>query len=253
MEQNKNNSKEYYVIDLAHIAKTIWHRAWLVVIVSIITAVLGFSYAKFGVTPTYASTIMLYVNNSSFDVGDIGFSISSSEITAAQSLVKTYSVLLKNRTTLQRVVEHTGTSYTWNDLYYMIEASPVDDTEVMGVRVLCDDPKDAELIANGIAEVLPKRVSEIVEGSSMEVVDYAIAASSPIEPNVKHYAFSGFMIGMLLSIGFLVVVALRDNTIHSEEYVTETYDYPILAKVPDLLNIGSNKYGYYSQSKKNSR
>lgn len=253
MEQSKYNSKEYYVIDLAHIAKTIWHKVWVVVIVSILTAVIGFSYAKFGVTPTYASSIMLYVNNSSFDVGDIGFSISSSEITAAQSLVKTYSVLLKNRTTLERVVEETGVSYTWNDLYYMIEASPVDDTEVMGVTVLSDDPKEAEIIANGIAEVLPKRVSEIVEGSSMEVVDYAIAATSPIEPNVKHYAFTGFMIGLLLSVGALVVIALRDNTIHSEEYVTETYEYPILARVPDLLNIGTNKYGYYQQSKKNNR
>lgn len=253
MEQSKFNSKEYYVIDLAHIVKTIWHRAWLVIIVSVLTAVIGFSYAKFGVTPTYASSIMLYVNNSSFDVGDIGFSISSSEITAAQSLVKTYSVLLKNRTTLQRVVEHTGTSYTWNDLYYMIEASPVDETEVMGVKVICDDPKEAELIANGIAEVLPKRVSEVVEGSSMEVVDYAIASDVPIAPNLKHYTFTGFMIGMLLSVAFLVIVALRDNTIHSDEYVVETYDYPILARVPDLLNIGSNKYGYYSQSKKKTR
>ena len=253
MEQNKINTKEYYVIDLAHIVKTIWQKAWLVVIISVLSAAIGFSYARFGVTPTYSSTIMLYVNNSSFDVGDIGFSISSSEITAAQSLVKTYSVLLKNRTTLQRVVEHTGTSYTWNDLYYMIEASPVDDTEVMGVSVICDDPKESELIANGIAEVLPKRVSEIVEGSSMEVVDYAIASTSPIAPNLKHYTFIGFVIGMLLSVAFLVVVAVRDNTIHSDEYITEMYDYPILAKVPDLLNMGSSKYGYYSQSKKNKK
>jgi hypothetical protein len=40
-------------------------------------------------------------------------------------------------------------------------------------------------------------------------------------------------------------MALLDNTVHDEDYVIKTYDYPILAKVPDLLDSGTKKYGYY--------
>jgi hypothetical protein len=36
-----------------------------------------------------------------------------------------------------------------------------------------------------------------------------------------------------------------DNTIHDEEYVINTYGLPILAKVPNLMDSGSKKYGYY--------
>lgn len=250
MEQVKTNNREYYVIDFAHVLKSVWHRIWVVAIVSVLTAAIAFSIAAFAITPTYSSSIMLYVNNSSFTVGDLGFSISSSEISAAQSLVKTYTVLLKNRTTLEKIIDETGVSHTWEELYDMIEAAPVNETEIMEVTVTCEDPYEAETLANGIAKILPQRVSEIVEGSSMEVVDSAIAINKKVAPNITQYTAIGFVLGVLLSVAVLVVFALLDNTIHDEEYILNNYEYPILAKIPDLLNTGTKKYGYYKYSNK---
>lgn len=245
MEQKKNNTKEYFVIDVSHIIKTLLRRAWVIVLVSFIGAGIGFSVASFAIAPTYSSSIMLYVNNSSFTVGDIGFSISSSEISAAQSLVKTYTVLLKNRTTLEDVIDATGVSYNWKELYDMIEAAPVNETEIMGVTVTCKDPYEAAKIANGIAKILPRRISEVVEGSSMEVVDSAIPLKNKVGPSITGFTAAGFILGFLLSAVCFVVVALLDNTIHDEEYILNTYDYPILAKIPDLLETPTKKYGYY--------
>ena len=108
MDKIEKNTKDYFVVDLAYIAKVIWEKIWFVVIASLVMAVIGFSVSAFLITPTYSSSVMLYVNNSSFTVGDLGFSISSSELTAAQSLAKTYTVLLKNRTTLERLIDETG-------------------------------------------------------------------------------------------------------------------------------------------------
>lgn len=251
--ENKNtnsNAKDYYVIDLIHIAKSVLPRAWIIVICSFLSAAIAFSIAAFAITPTYSSSIMLYVNNTSFSVGDLGFSISSSEISAAQSLVKTYTVLLKNRTTLEKVIEATGVTYDWEELYEMIEASPVNETEIMEVTVTSTDPNEAKKIANGIAKILPQRVSEIVEGSSMEVVDSAIAVNKKVAPNITKFTAIGFVIGVLLSVAALVVLALFDNTIHDEEYILNNYGYPILAKIPDLINTGTKKYSYYNSYKK---
>lgn len=245
MDRIEKNTKDYNVVDIAHIIKVVWHRIWVIAIVSILTAVLGFSISAFAIAPTYSSSIMLYVNNSSFDVGDLGFSISSSELTAAHSLAKTYTVLLKNRTTLQRLIDETGVQYTWEDVYDMIDSRPVNETEVLQVTVTCKDPYEAELIANGIAKVLPQRIAEIVEGASMEVVDSAIADTEKVAPNITMYTAVGFIVGALLSMAALIVMALMDNTVHDEEYVIKTYDYPILAKVPDLNESETKKYGYY--------
>lgn len=250
MERHEKNTKDYYVIDLAHIVKVIWQRLWVVVLVSVLTTAIGFSMAAFVIPPTYSSSIMLYVNNSSFSVGDLGFSISSSELTAAQSLAKTYTVLLKNRTTLERLINEIHTDYTWEEIYDMIESGPVNETEVMQVTVTCRNPYDAQRIANGIAKVLPQRVAEIVEGATMEVVDSAVVELEKVAPSVAAYTAVGFLLGVLLSVLVLVIIALMDNTVHDEEYVIRAYDYPILAKVPSLNATGGKKYGYtyYSRS-----
>ncbi len=253
MESQENIKSEYYVVDLAHIVKTIWKKIWVVIISSVLAAVVGFSIAAFAIAPTYSSSIMLYVNNSSFSVSDIGFSISSSEISAAQSLVKTYTVILKNRTTLERVIDETGVKYDWEELSEMIEAEPVNETEVMGVTVICESPKDAQIIANGIAKILPQRISEIVEGSSMEVVDSAVVNHQKIAPSTTKYTAIAFILGAMASIIYLVIYAMLDNTIHDEEYVIKNYDYPILAKIPNLVESNNRKYGYYKKYSSNNQ
>ncbi len=244
MERVEKNTKDYYVVDLAHVVKVVWQRIWVVALVSAITTVLGFSVAAFAIAPTYSSSVMLYVNNSSFNVGDLGFSISSSELTAAQSLAKTYTVLLKNADTLERLIDETGVNYTWEEIYDMIESGPVNETEVMQVTVTCGDPYEAQKIANGIATILPQRIAEIVEGASMEVVDSARVDTDKVAPSITLYTAVGFLVGVLLSMASLIVMALLDNTIHDEEYVIKTYGYPILAQVPNLVDGGTKKYSY---------
>lgn len=249
MDKNEKITKDYYVVDLAYIVRAIWQKKWILVTVSLILAAIGFSLAAFVIAPTYSASVMLYVNNSSFTMGDLGFSISSSELTAAQSLAKTYTVLLKNRTTLERLIDETGVDYTWEDVYDMIQSGPVNETEVMSVTVTCKDPYEAEKIANGIAVVLPQRVAEIVEGASMEVVDSAIADTQKVGPSITMYTIVGFLLGAIISIVVMIIMVLLDNTIHDEEYVIKTYNYPILAKIPDLLDAGTRKYGYYYKEK----
>lgn len=249
MDNAGKNTKDYYVVDMAHVVKAVWQRIWIVAFVSILTTILGFLIATFAITPTYSSSIMLYVNNSSFNVGDLGFSISSSELTAAQSLAKTYTVLLKNRTTLERLIDETGMDeYDWEDIYSMIESGPVNETEVMQVTVTCTRADHAARIASGIAKVLPQRVAEIVEGASMEVVDSAIVEHEKVAPSITAYTATGFFVGVLLSVAMLMILALMDNTVHDDDYVIKTYNYPILAKIPSLTGPSSKRYGYSYRS-----
>lgn len=237
-----NKTNEYYTIDVMHITKTIKQRLWAILLCGLLVAALGFSLAAFVITPAYSSTVMLYVNNS---LGNKDFSISASEITAAQSLVKTYREILINHTTLEMVIEETGVSYTYLELYDMIEATPAGDTEIIKVTVTAADPYEAAKIANGIAEVLPIRVGKIIKGATMEVVDTAVPVLDKVSPSITLYTAVGLAIGLIMSTIILVIVALADDTIHDEDYVLQNYEYPVLAKIPNLIAVGNKHYGYY--------
>lgn len=245
MENKERVNREYYTIDILHVMRELWNKVWMIIISAVLAAGVGFSIAAFIITPKYSSSILLYVNNSSFSLGNTSFSISSSEITAAQSLVKTYSEILTNRTTLERIIDKTNVDYNYKELAKMIVAAPSNETEIMRVTVTGTDPYEASRIANCVAEVLPVRIAEIIDGASMEVVDSAIPNLEKISPSITRYTAIGLIIGLLLSIASISVAAILDDTIHSEDYILETYDYPILAKIPDLLSDSKGKYGYY--------
>ena len=254
---NKINS-ENYAIDVLQILKALWQKAWLIVICAILAAGVGFSYARFFITPTYSSSILLYVNNSSISLGSMSFDLSASDINASRSLVDTYTELLKNRTTLERVIAKTGVPYSYRHLNGMIVAAPSNETEIMKITVTSTDPYEAANIANGIAEVLPERISEIIDGATMEVVDSAIPILDKVAPSITRYTALGLFLGIFASAGLIAVGSIMDDTIHDEEFVLQNFECPILAKIPNLLETGNKRYGYkrygyyykYKQEKK---
>lgn len=250
MKNDNSKKQEYYVVDFLHIVRSVWHRIWLVVLAAILAGAVGFSYATFFITPKYSSAVMLYVNNSSL-LGNTTFSISSSELTAAQGLVKTYTVILKNRTTLNQVIRKSGLDYSYEELYHMIDASSVNETEVLRVKVTADDPYEAATLANAIADVLPRRISDIIEKSSMKIVDLAVVDTQKVSPSITKYTELGALLGAFVVLVILVIAAILDGTIHDEDYLLNNYDYPILAKVPNLLGNSEKQYAYYYQKKKN--
>ena len=104
------------------------------------------------------------MNNSSFSFGSTSFSISSSELSASNSLVNTYIYILKSRTTLEDVISKAGLPYTYEELSKMITTNAVSGTAAFDVTVRSLSPTEAEHIANTIAQVLPERIAEIVDG-----------------------------------------------------------------------------------------
>lgn len=238
-----NQKKDYIEIDLLHVMKLLWRRAWAIVLVMLLGGGAAFAYTYYLVTPLYQASALMYVNNSSITVGST--SVSLSDLSASKTLVDTYIVILKTRLTLNEVIEQAGLDYSYEDLRDMISASPVNSTEIFEITVTSPYPAEAELVANTIVRVLPEKISEIMDGSSVRTVDYAVQPTEKSSPSITGNTAIGLLIGMVLSCGAIVLLDLMDEQIRGEEYLTETYNLPVLAAVPDLMKSGeSSKYGY---------
>ena len=252
------DNKEYLEIDLLRLVKALWHRAWAVVLAIFLCGVAGFTWSAYLATPLYKAETLLYVNNSSFSVGSTSFSISSSELTAAQSLVNTYLVILKTRMTLDEVIREAELDYTYEELSDMISAGAINSTEVFEIAVTSDDPEEAERIANTIAEVLPDKISDIVDGSSVRIVDYAIVPSQWDSPNVMQFTAVGMVLGFAISCAVIIILKLCDRIIRTEDYLMQNYELPVLACIPELSpekktgGYGYYSHGYYTRQKSQS-
>ncbi len=239
-----SKSRDYYEIDLMQIFHTLWHRKWVIFLAAVLGGALLFSFSAFLVTPKYEAQAMLYVNNSNISVGGASFSISNADLIAAQHLVDTYIVILNSRSVLNEVINDARLEYDYEELKDMLSAKPVNKTEIFSITVTSDSPREAELIANTIVEVLPGKISDIVDGSSVRTVDYAVIPTEKAYPSITKFTAMGVLLGFLVSCFILIIRMLTDTLIHNEDYLMETYGLPVLAVIPNLFD--DSKFDYYS-------
>ena len=249
MNRNANGELE---INLLQLVRALWGKAWAIALAAVIGAGSFLGFTAIFVTPLYESTSLMYVNSNDISVGSTKLSISAAELSAAQSLVETYIVILNTRTTLETVIEKTGVTYDYEDLREMISAESVNSTEVFSITVTSPDPKEAELLANTIAQVLPERIASIVEGSSARIVDYAVEPAEKSSPSLKMNMLIGLALGCVLSCSVIITLELLDEQIHDPDYLTQTYEIPVLAVIPDLLSTHSSD-DYYRSAEKQAK
>ena len=244
------NSMEEDTIDLLELAKALWKNILAIALVAVIVGAGAFGYTTFLVEPTYQATASLYVNNSSFSLGATNFSISTAELSASNSLVSVYIYILKSRTTMEDVIKEADLTYTPEELSKMVSAKGINSTGAFEVTVTSTSPSEAELIANTIAKLLPDRIAEIVDGSSVRIVDYAIIPSHRSGPSMVKNTAMGILAGGFLAAAVVVIRFLLDDKsklmIKSADELRELYpDIQVLAMIPDM-RVSEKKNGYYS-------
>lgn len=245
------SQKKEIELDLFQVVNILWQKALIIILAATIFGAASFTGTFFFISPKYKATTSMYVNNSSFSFGATSFSITSSELSASNTLVSTYIYILESRTTLEEVISEAGLSYTYEDLEKMIDARAVSDTAAFDVTVESENPVEAELVANTIAKILPDRIAEIVDGSSVRIVDYAIIPAHRSSPSYIKNTLIGAVIGGILCsavvLAMFVTSEKRNDDIRSVDDLKDMYpDIPVLALIPDMRISG--KKGYYYSS-----
>lgn len=257
------NNSQRPTIDLLDLIQVLWKNVLIIALVAMLIGSAVFGYTAFLMEPEYEATASMYVNNSSFNLGATSFSISTSDLNTSNSLVNVYLYILKSRTTMEEVIKAADLTYTPSELGKMITAKGVASTGAFEVTVTSTNPTEVELIANTIAKLLSDRIAEIVDGTSVRIVDYAIIPNQRSGPNILLNTIIGILAGAFLCMAVIVVRYLLNDTsreiIQTADDVRQMYpDIMVLAMIPDMRV--SDKEGYYyapietkKEGKKNGR
>ena len=236
-------------IDLFEMMQLLLRNVHFIIFGTLLIGLLTFAITFFLITPKYQAQITLYVNNMASGNGTT--MISQSDINASVQLVDTYSAIITNETLLEAVIEEADVDLTAEELEKRIRIEAVNNTEVFQVMVLDPDPKAAARIGNAIADIAPEQIAEIVDGSSVKVVNRAKVPEGIETPNYFKNTVLGFFIGFVLSAAFIILRELADTSIQVESDLVK-WGLPVLGTVPDLDDAKLKKrngYGYGYQRK----
>lgn len=231
-------------LDLKEVFSALIRRLWLIVLCAALAGSLVLIYTVAFVTPQYQASISVYVNNTDAE-GKVG--ISSSDLATSQKLVQTYINILKSNTVLDKVAESVDGKVTVEQIRKMIDSAAMGTTEVFQVKVTNEDPVLAAQIANAIAQIAPKEIANIVEGSSARIVDYAKVPEAPHTPSIMKNTVLGAFVGILAAMAAIVLMVLLDVRVKSEADLRKLSDAPVLGVIPDY-DIDYKKGGYTSDN-----
>ena len=164
---------------------------------------------------------------------DITSNVTSDQINSATKLVSTYSIIIKSDTVLQQVIDNLGLSLTYQQLASRVTVSAVDDTQVMKVTVKSDNPEWARQVCEQITVVSPDVILESVEAGSVKVISNAAINPTPVSPNVGRNTMLGGVLGLVISVGIILLTVLLDNKIHTEDDVAKYLDLAVVGVIPE--------------------
>lgn len=239
-DNKKGSGAEINLIPLLmHLLKHLW----IILLVGVVAGALGFAGTKLFVKPTYRCSFTAYVNNKQAATNtDI---LTVSDVNAAKQLVLTYSKIFKSNTILSSADETMDLNLDVKQLKKMVGTEIQNETEIIQVFVIAKSPEEAYKITSAIAGVSPKIMSDIVEGSSMKIVEYPQLPDSIYKPNYRTYTLVSFAIGALLTAAVLIVLYLKNDTVTDEEELESKFTVPVLGVIPDVNSTSNGKSGYY--------
>ena len=230
IEERERLQEDEIEIDLKELIGNMLEHWVFIAVITLIAAVAGLLVTKLMMTPQYEASVNMIVNSRQDSTG----SLTNDNITSSKNLVTTYAVILKSNIILDQVIEELQLEDTYKELSSRITVEAVDSTQVMSVSVRYPDPEKAYLIVEKLVEIAPSVIVEAVEAGSCKVVSKATVGENPVSPSTKKNVVMAALLGMILSMGIVVLKSLLQNYIADDEDVAKYLGLPVLAVIPEV-------------------
>ena len=214
---NQEIQDDEVTIDLMELFSALWAKKTIIILSAVFMALVAFVGTKMFVTPKYTSVTKLYVMAKN---DDSSASATYSELQSGSMLTKDYMELVKSRPVLEKAISKLKLDMEPEELAEMITTETPTDTRIMSISVTDDDPKEA------------KQIAEIMNADSVNTVEEGNLPTSPSSPNVKKNMMLGALLGLVISMGFVVLIFILDDTVKTPDDVEKYLGLNVLTSIP---------------------
>lgn len=218
---NQEIQDDEVTIDLMELFSALWAKKTIIILSAVFMALVAFVGTKMFVTPKYTSVTKLFVMTKN---DDTSASATYTDLQTGSMLTKDYMELVKSRPVLEKTISKLKLDVEPEELAEMITTETPTDTRIMSISVTDDDPKEAKQIADTLRKAVSVQITEIMNADSVNTVEEGNLPTSPSSPNVKKNMMLGALLGLVISMGFIVLISILDDTVKTPDDVESTSD-----------------------------
>ena len=218
-------------IDLKSIFQMFWDRKVGMIIILLLCIVAGYVYTTFFVSPVYEATSKAILASNTEEGGDSS-GVTQTEVTLNNSLLSTYREIATSDSVVSKVISNLGLNISDDSLKSQISVTSATSSQVIQITVENADPSFAAKIANEIRTVFIERVAEIYDMQNIKPLDDAKVPTAP--SNINHVKDTLLFLagGIVLSVIYVVLANLLDNTVKSSSDIEKAIGINVIAEIP---------------------
>lgn len=219
-------------ISLNDILMTIKNGWKIIVGTCLIVALMVFIITKFFVIPQYRADVKLFIGKNS----DESSEYSNNDVTMYQKLMVTYSEIVYSYDLINEAIEDSGYSLSEELVRDSLNVSVGDNTQVLKVSYNDFQQKVALDLLDEIVEEFVYQSEKLIPNVSVTVLESSRVSDDPVSPNTMLMTVVGFVVGLMGSVFYLLIMDYLRNTVKSEDKLTEILEMPVLVSLPHLKN-----------------
>lgn len=222
--QSEQNEMEIDLIDLAYSLLAGWK---LIVCLCLVGAIAAGLFTAYAVTPQYKATAIIYV------LGNSDSAINLSDLQIGNALTKDYVKVFKMWEVHEEVITNLNLPYSYQQMRNMLSVANESDTRMIDITITSPSPEEAAAIANEYAKVASQFIAETMSTDKPNIMSVALVPSNPSSPSLPKNVVMGFLLGAVLSCGYLVIRFIMDDKYKTTEDILKYTGMTNLAVIYD--------------------
>ncbi len=242
----KSWNEEEEVIDLRDLFFALKRKIVLILAVSLIGGCLSGVFTAFFIKPVYTSTSSVLVLSKETTLTSIA------DLQLGSQLAKDYQVLIQSTEVMKEALKTVKEKYDEEGIYKDFDMTPDElrecitienpaDTRILEISVEHNKPDIARDLVNAVTTVSSAYVGNKMEVIPPKIIEDGKLPITKTSPSMIKNVLLGFLLGLVLSAGTVIVLTIMDDSIKSEEDVEKYLEIPVLASVPDRKDFINTK------------
>jgi succinoglycan biosynthesis transport protein ExoP len=197
---------------------------FIIIFPTLITGLLSFYVLK----PVYEakSTIIVGKDNTDTDT------ITQGEVVMYQNLIKTYSEIGRSRIVAENAIKKLHLNTVIKEFMLNVNVTPQIGTQIIEISYKSDTAETAAEGANALSQAFIEESQNLLPSGSAKIMDKALIPELALTPNKKFNIAIGFIIGLMLSLGVVLLIQYLNNTINNEEDLQRYLQLPMIGLIP---------------------
>ena len=200
-------------------------------------------YTTFFMKQDYEATVKVFIGKQKFK--NTMESYNNEEVTLYQRLITTYSEVIKSKKLINKSINESKINslkeveekIEYGSVIGNLTVNPITNTQIIELKYTSKNPQQSYNLIYSMAENLIAYSKELYPTVNIKVIEQVNVNSSNLMSKKIMAMGIGFIAGLIVSIGGVVMMMYFNNTFKSKETLEKELGLVVLGTIPDIQGI----------------